>query len=260
MTKLALFVFVAGMVGAQAPLKFEVATVKLAAPERSASGTLRNGPDRMSYRNMTLKALVYEAFGTGLGTATSVRGGPDWIDKTRFDIEAQAAGNPANREFRAMLRALLEERFALKTHRADEAIDVYALKVDRSDGKLGPKVQEWPGSCANHAGPGDDRDPVMPTCASGMRAPGIVLDGATMFSAAEILSFPVVRNQTGRIVQDQTGLTGRYRMELEYPFPTPADATSIFTALREQWGLKLEPAKGTLGVVVIDGAAMPTEN
>ena len=80
-----------------------------------------------------------------------------------------------------------------------------------------------------------------------------------MFSVAEMLS--VQRQALGRIVEDRTGLTGRYKMELEFQFAPPdADGPSIFTAVREQWGLKLEPAKGSLEVVIVDSAQPPTEN
>jgi uncharacterized protein (TIGR03435 family) len=100
------------------------------------------------------------------------------------------------------------------------------------------------------------------------------LEGVTMFAVAEMLS--VQRQSLGRIVEDRTGLMGRYKMELEFQFapprpgqpaapPDPAAlpdnaGPSIFTAVREQWGLKLEPAKGSLEVLVVDSAQPPTAN
>jgi uncharacterized protein (TIGR03435 family) len=82
-----------------------------------------------------------------------------------------------------------------------------------------------------------------------------------MFAVAEMLSLPASRNLLGRIVEDRTALTGRYKMELEFPFAPPDPAgPSLFTAVREQWGLKLEPTKGPLEVVVVDSAQAPTEN
>jgi uncharacterized protein (TIGR03435 family) len=89
-----------------------------------------------------------------------------------------------------------------------------------------------------------------------------------MFAVAEIWS--VQRQALGRIFEDRTGLTDRYKMELEFPFaparpgpsiaPTDFDGPSSFSAVREQWGLKLEPAKGSLEVLVVDAAQPPTEN
>ncbi len=175
--------------------------------------------------------------------------------------------SPLQRQFRTMLRALLEERFALKTHRETQSIDVYALVLARSDGKLGPKVEVWDGTCGGRTPPEED-DPKTPRCSALFRPPGMFLEGVTMFAVAEMLSLQ--RQAVGRIVEDRTGLTGRYKMELEFQFtpPSPGQATgpadpdgpSIFTAVREQWGLKLEPSKGPLEVVVVDSAQPPTEN
>ena len=92
-----------------------------------------------------------------------------------------------------------------------------------------------------------------------------------MFSAAELLSLPQSRVLLGgRIVQDQTGLKGRYKMELKYQFTPPRavdpaappefPGPSLFTVVREQWGLKLEPAKGPLKVIVVESAQRPTGN
>jgi len=91
-----------------------------------------------------------------------------------------------------------------------------------------------------------------------------------MYNAADLLSLPVSRTLLGRVVQDRTGLTGRYRMELEYKFnpPRPLDPSalpdnsqpSLSTAIREQWGLKLEPVQGPFKVFVVESARLPSEN
>ena len=82
-----------------------------------------------------------------------------------------------------------------------------------------------------------------------------------MYTVADLLSLPQSRSLTGRVVQDRTGLTGRYKMELQYQFnsPDPSQA-SLFTAIKEQWGLKLEPAQGPFKVFVVDAAQRPAEN
>ena len=89
-----------------------------------------------------------------------------------------------------------------------------------------------------------------------------------MFAVAEIWS--VQRQALGRIFEDRTGLTDRYKMGLEFPFAPPPPGPSIapadfdrpssFSAVREQWGLKLEPAKGSLEVLVVDAPQPPTKN
>ncbi len=249
------------------PLKFEAATVKPAAPNASsndsASGVMPSAsPGRIEFRNMTLRLLIYQAYGSGLSTAMSVSGGPDWINRNRYTIEAIAQGNPTDRDYRAMLRSLLEERFSLKTHRETREIDVYGLVPDRADKKPGPKVKPWGGKCASGKEPRPDGDPTMPRCMGAFRAPGLVLEGVTMIPVAEMLS--TQRALLGRIVQDRTGLAGPYDIGFEFDFRAAnrPDYTgpSIFTALKEQLGLKLEASKGPLEVLVVESASPPDEN
>ncbi len=270
--KLILFLGLAASVLAQPAPKFEVATIKLAAPNaQPRNQMLRVSPNRMSIPSMTLTWLIYTAYGEGMNTSASVTGGPDWIKQTAYAIEGQAQGPATQRQFQAMLRTLLEDRFGLKIHTETKEGNIYALVLDRSDGKLGPKVQAWDGTCINGRMPAPDDDPIYPRCLSGYAPPGIRLDGATMYSAADLLSLPLSRNLLGRVVQDRTRLTGRYRMELDYQFPlsprpgaqaAPPDISqpSLFTAIREQWGLKLEPAQGPFKVFVVESAHRPTEN
>jgi uncharacterized protein (TIGR03435 family) len=250
---------------------FEVATIKLAAPNAALSNRMnRVGPNRISIPAMTLLGLIYTAYGEGMGTSVNVSGGPGWLKQTAYAVEAQASRPAAQPEFRAMLRTLLEDRFQLKLHMDTVYYDIYALVIDRSDGKLGPNVRPWDGTCSTGRTPTEDDEPTAPRCASGFAGFGIFLDGATMISAAEQLSLPQSRNLLGRVVQDRTGLTGRYSIRLAYRFPPPGAANpaappdtsqpSLFTAVREQWGLKLEPSRGPFKMIVVDDAQRPTEN
>ncbi len=256
---------------AQPALKFEVATIKLADPNATVRNQMvRVSPNRISIQSMTLIWLIYTAYGEGMNTSATVTGAPDWANRTAYAVEGLAHEPATQRQFQAMLRALLEDRFGLKIHAETKNGNIFALVLDRSDGKLGPKVQPWDGTCVGGRTPSPDDDPVYPQCLSGYLAPGIRLDGATMYSAADLLSLPQSRNILGRVVQDRTGLTGRYKMGLEYKFtaPRPLDAAvapdtsqpSLFTAIREQWGLKLEPSQGPFKVFVVDSAQPPTEN
>ena len=147
---------------------------------------------------------------------------------------------------------------------AEIAPDLLGLFLDRNDGKLGPSVQEWKGTCENGA-PIEDDDPTLPRCGGTYRPPGIVLEGVTMFNVAEMLSLPQSRGLLGTIVTDHTGLKGRFNLKLDYPFPPagapqPVAAPSLFSAVREQWGLKIERAAGPFKIVTIDSAEHPTEN
>lgn len=247
---------------AQSP-SFEVATIKPAAANDTTSGAMpQQSPDRAEFRNMTLKDLIYRAYGTGLSTAMKVSGGPEWINRNRYTIEALATGRPTDREYRLMLRGLLEERFALKTHLDTQQIDVYALVPDRADGKLGPKVKPWNGTCVSGREPRPAGDPTMPRCTAAFRSPGLVLEGVSMIPVAEMLS--TRRPLLGMIVQDRTGLEGPYNIEFEFDFQVANQpdyrGPSIFTALKEQLGLKLQESKGPLQVLVVDRATPPSEN
>jgi uncharacterized protein (TIGR03435 family) len=253
-----------------AKLTFEAATIKPAAPNAVCCRVMPTAPNRLSIASMTLSWLIYTAYGDGgFNTSMRVTGGPDWVNKTGFAVEGIAAGKATPRELRLMLQTLLEERFRLKIRMELGTADVLGLVLDRPDGTLGPKVKEWNGTC-RYGTPSEADEPTVPRCFSGYRAGGISLDGATMFSVGEVLSLPQSRALLGGVTQDQTGLKGRYTMELDYPFApqrsadpaAPADVPgpSLATAIREQWGLRLVRSKGPFKLVVVESAQLPTEN
>jgi uncharacterized protein (TIGR03435 family) len=251
---------------------FEVATVKPAAPNAAPRNQIvPTGPGRLSIPSMSLSWLIYTAYGDGgFNTSMRVTGGPDWANRTSFAVEAVASGTPTPRQLRLMLQTLLEDRFALKLRNDTQSVETNTIVVDRGDGKLGPNVNEWDGTCRNGK-PSVEDEPARPRCPSGYRPGGLFLEGATMFSVAEVLSLPQGRPLVGDITSDATGLTGRYTLELNYDF-TPqrpadpgvaADASgqpSLGTAVKEQWGLRFERGKGTFRLVTIESAQLPTAN
>jgi uncharacterized protein (TIGR03435 family) len=179
-----------------------------------------------------------------------------------------------------MLQTLLEDRFALKISHETQTGEVLGLVVDRSDGTLGPKVRKWDGTCPpvvpalvfpaarrplQRDGdkfivpPASDADdPELAYCPTGYRVGGIRADGVTMSTVASLLSLPPARALLGTITEDQTGLKGRYTLELDFVFPAPADAPSLSTAIKEQWGIRLVSSKGTLKVIRVESATLPT--
>jgi uncharacterized protein (TIGR03435 family) len=248
----------------QAPPAFEAATIKRAAPD--AQGPfVRPSPGRLSITNMTLLEMIRFAYGKGLAHL-EITGGPSWMDKDRYDLEGKAAGQVPLPERQAMLKTLLADRFGLKVHTDSKEVNVYAITVARSDGKLGPKVQPWDGTCGGGEAPARNGNPKSPRCGAFLRPPGMQFEGVTMEIVADMLSNPITG--LGRPVVDKTGLTGEYTMQLEFQFRPPAGAAapvddfsaSLPTALREQWGLKLQSAKGNIDVIVVDQASRPTEN
>jgi len=249
---------------------FEVATVKPAAPDAPRNRVMPTAPNRVYIPSMSLSWLIYTAYGDGgFNTAMRVTGGPDWVNQTAFAVEGVASANVTPRERRLMLQRLLEERFALKLTTKVTTVDMNVLVVERRDGTLGPKVKEWNGTCRSGT-PTQDDDPAMPRCLSGYRPGGITLDGATMFSVAELLSLPQGRALLGGMVGDATVLKGRYTMDLDYQFPPPRPANpgttpefsgpALSTAIREQWGLRIQPGQAAFRLVVIESAQLPIEN
>ena len=260
---------------------FEAATIKLA--ERSASPlpVAPAAPNRLRIPSQTLTQLIYTAYGNGgYNTGTRVTGGPDWVSKTAFYVEGVAPGTPAPGQLRMMLQTLLEDRFALKISRETQTGDMLTLVVDRGDGALGPKMKKWDGTCppvmpalvfpaarrplqrvgdqlvVPPASESDDAE--VAYCPTGYRVGGIIADGVTMTTVASLLSLPPARALLGTITEDQTGLTGRYTLDLDYVFPPQPDAPALTTVIKEQWGLRVVPGKGPFKVIRVESAQLPT--
>jgi uncharacterized protein (TIGR03435 family) len=164
-------------------------------------------------------------------------GGPAWVNSEGFDIEAKGDHSASDAQLGQMVQSLLADRFKLALHRETRQLPVYALVV----AKNGPKIRESTAARPGMAG-----------------GPG-QLD-------AQKISLQVFTQTLGRQldhpVLDQTGLTGRYDFKLNWS-PDESDATggpSIFTAVQEQLGLKLETQTGPVEVLVIDHAEKPSDN
>jgi uncharacterized protein (TIGR03435 family) len=258
-------------------LSFEVATIK---PNKSgddrAYSSLQPG-GRFSATNVTLRDLVLAAYRFKYQPSQIV-GGPDWMGSERFDIEAKAPSgkNPTDAEILEMLRALLSERFRLAVHEDAREVPTYALLKDRPDGKLGERLRpSSSGDCVDPGpaparGPRPAVDPKGPQPCGRItyRPDGWSARGATTDQIAKALEAFV-----GRLVVNRTELTGPFNIDVEFTRDLGAPAspergpdratdsgTSIFTALREQVGLRLEPQKGSVGVLVIDRVERPTAN
>ena len=189
-----------------------------------------------------------------------VVGGPGWLNTDRFDILAKAEPTvPPFVQLLPMMRAWLADRFKLAVHSEARELPVYALIVAKNDGTFGPRfrVTECP-LPQNGARP----------CANISQGLGrLTLRGMPMTDLLQFLA-PV----TNRVVIDRTGLTGRYDVDLEWQpdhlpqrppgaadvAPIDTNRPSIFTAVQEQLGLKLESTKAPVEVIVIDHVEQPT--
>ena len=260
---------------APADARFAVASIKPAAPdsEHFMFGVRPMPGGRISASNVTLKMLIERAYGL---QGFQLSGGPGWADTERYNIEAKPE-TPVENEWKEMLQNLLVDRFRLEFHRETKELPIYALVLAKNDGELGPKmVESKEGSCAERDPsklPGPPGPGQLPYC-------GNVLGGAGQLTgtAARVGDVAVMLSlSVGRKVIDRTGLTGKYDIKLKYipdenqrsiappGAPPPAVAAdtsgpSLFTALQEQLGLKLESQKGPVEVFVIDHAEKPSKN
>lgn len=270
-------VLLSSLADAQSPA-FEVASIR---PNNSGTFIRAIGPapgGRFEVLNNTLRSLVAYAFGVDMTRQRlQIVGGPPWLDRDAFDIDAIAPGGaitPA--QARDMLRALLEDRFKLKAHRETREVAAYDLVLDRDDRRLGPRLRASTIDCAarfaaRRGGP-PPPPPAGPTqrpeCGLRQTAARFGGDAVSMNQLASALAVPA-----GRIVLDRTGLTGYYDADLDWspgqeqilqpgaPPPTvDPSAPPVFTAIREQLGLRLEGSRAPIEVVVIDSAEPPTRN
>jgi bla regulator protein blaR1 len=248
---------------------FEVATIKPSQP--GATGIRAFGPkgaDRFLAMNVTVKDLVDFAY--TIDDDRQVVGLSGWKISRRHDIDAKVSDAevaamsklpPSYNPYRFMQQALLADRFKLKVHFETRLLPIYALVV----AKGGPKLK------ASEMDPASRAEMVKPAFlqAGSGRAAGA---GTTVAMLAEVLERQdEVGNPPGgrgRIVVDKTNLSGRYDWTLHWtPWQdlssgelSDLKGPSLFTALQEQLGLKLEPAKGKVEVVVIDHIDLPSEN
>jgi uncharacterized protein (TIGR03435 family) len=215
--------------------------------------------------DITLLWAMGEAY--GMPDLSLITGGPAWVDQKRFDIEAKfdvsEYPNPTPEQRLEMLQQLLADRFKLAVHREAKESPLYALVVTRG----GAKVEETRPEEIQRS-----RLTGLPVChVTASRRGSVGLKGCTSADLANLL-YGVAKSDLGRRVVDQTGLKGRYTVELHWaPVNTanPTDAASgasdasgpsIFTAVKEQLGLELKPTKGPVDTLVIDHAELPTEN
>jgi uncharacterized protein (TIGR03435 family) len=284
-----LIAFACAVVSAQAPASdsqppaFEVASIK---PNTSRDIGRRFGfpGDRFVATNQTLRELVAIAYGR-LDAAPQplpnyrISGGPSWVTADRFDVVGKVPATPAARRTAAgqnllMLQALLRERFHLVVHTETKRGPIYAMMLSRPDGALGPQLHRSSLDCAavrasgrSEPPPGSPRAEGRVTCGLGFGFQGGMIGGGrTMTELATALSAILDRE-----VVDRSGLAGVFDLSLEFNseglpgLEGPpgverggSDRPSIFTALREQFGLKLEATKGSVEVLVIDHAERPT--
>lgn len=218
---------------------------------------------RFNAINMTLWQILSIAYPVDgrFRDEIQLTGGPAWIKSDRFDIVAKAEGSPmldtnkpgatvtdtdrsAVDRIRLMLRRFLAERFKLRMHNEMRELPIYELVLAKRDGSLGPDLRRSAGDCA-------------PNCGSIRRTAANTTVGLEVSTGALAHT---MSDWVRRTVVDKTGILGPIDFTLVWAPDAASDsaAPSIFTAVQEQLGLKLEPARGPVDVLVVDGAERPT--
>ncbi len=233
------------------------------------------GPGRFLAEGIRVKMLIAQAYRVD---QSRILGGPSWIESEPYDVEAKAENraNTPQPQMQLMMQSMLEDRFQLKIHRETREMPAYDLviarggpKLKRSEDQTPPAPLAPPERGAAPFGPGNMPRGAMTTGR-----------GQWMGSAVTIASIAgSLTRMLGQTVTDKTGLSGLYDISLQYtpgaeqapgPFgppppgaePPPIDPTgpSLFTALQEQLGLRLESTKGPAEVIVIDSVQKPSSN
>lgn len=256
---------------------FEVATVKPSPPpEPNPFGfpprpTFRIEPSgRVIGQQMTLRDLVRRAYDL---PDFLIAGGPPWMGSDRFELIAKAPADAVrdNAQVQRMLRALLEERFKLRSHTLTRDAPVYHLVLAKRDNSLGPNLRRSAIDCAviraQRGAAEAQTSTAEPTCRPSFNVANssmtLGFQGETMAELARR-----VIPERDRPVIDKTGLPGTFDGEITFaPEPLPGfprlpgseNGISLVTALQEQLGLKLAPERGMVEVLVVDSAEKPAD-
>jgi uncharacterized protein (TIGR03435 family) len=235
---------------AAGPPAFEVASIKPSLEPPGSVVGIFESKGRISAKNVTLKRCVRGAYDV---LEPQIIGGPKWVDQDRYYIEAKATVPAGDHELMLMLQTLLADRFKLVLHREQRTIPGYRLVL----GKGGLRAQAS----------APDRGSVGHSQRGRIEAEGCTMAQLAL-KLAEVLQQPVL---------DATGVAGRFDLKLEWTpddmqakapsaderagnAPEAGAGPSVFAALQEQLGLKLELGKIPAQVLVIDSAEKPSEN
>jgi len=224
---------------------WEVATVKPSDPNDTVSHINISGRQVM-VESEPVEVMLRFAYGV---QHSQIVGAPEWVKTERWDVRGvpDAAGKPDLPQFQSMIRKLLAERFGLTLHREQREMQAFALRVTKD----GPKLRKSTGDPSG--GPGSD----------GRVSNGVETHRYTNASMPDLALMLMIYGD--RPIVDQTGLPGRYDFQLRWTRDeAPATASDappgLFTAMQEQLGLKLEPAKVPADVLVLDAVKRPSAN
>jgi uncharacterized protein (TIGR03435 family) len=245
------------------PVRFDVVSVKMHDPANQGGG-IQLTPDGIRLTNLPLPDYIREAY--GLAENDQLVGIPAWAGSKRFDIEAKVDSAHVGAfkkltldQVRMMGRQILTDRFNLASHEEKRILPLYALVVAKDGSKLQLSTMS-------------SEDPNARTGTIGMshasNSNGSMNELTARGVAMDQLASALSKQGLGRVVLDKTGLTDRYDFKLTWasagvttdPSSAAPSGPSIFTAIAEQLGLKLEAQKGPVPVLVIDHIEEPSPN
>jgi len=244
-------------VTAQTPSKFEVTSVKR---NTSGSNSWSLNPvvgGRFTARNVPVRDVILYAYGL---RDFQLADDPGWLRTTRFDIEGSAGGDVPFQQLRDLVKGLLADRFGFAAHTEMREHQTHALVLLR-DGVFGPALKRTTRDCA--AARKESVRVAGDGCGSVVRDTGSISGGGVPL-AMLANSLSAVLNS---VVSDKTGLSGDFDFELRWSDAADAasstalsDAPALTTAVQEQLGLRLQPQRGQIEVLVVDRVSQPTEN
>lgn len=246
---------------AQQDPSFDVVSIK---PNRSGS-LQRNFDDapggRFTASNVSLGDMIRVSYGVrpaGQAYSDVMNGAVPWLSGDHFDVRAITDQQPSRAQLQAMIRSLLRDRFHLRVHTISHEEPVFELRLLRDDGRLGSGLRPSPLTCD-----GPSADCLLTNRPGKIAATGAPIEALTHMLSGWLDGHPEVR--------DRTGLTGRFAIDLTWTPTEPVrvplgvvappidpDGASLVTAVREQLGLKLVPARVDVPILVVDGAEKPT--
>ena len=262
------------------PAAFDVVSIRQNVSGTGAPTTRIEG-GRFVASNVTLQQLISDAY------RLPVAGGPEWIKdvrgpirpgQIRFDVTATIPPESPAGRIPLMVRAMLAERFKLVVHSETQEREVYALVHAREDKRRGPQLTPSTQQCQVEIEAGPLRAPVRRVTEDGKPVCGMMISPTAIRGGGLTLRFlaNAMNGSAGRSVVDRTGLEGPYDFELRFAPPTARspstppgadggsppsdDRPSIFVAVQEQLGLKLEATTAPVEVLVVDSVSMPAEN
>ena len=243
--------------GQARPPSFEVASIKPNTNDAPGVGGLGFAPGGIRARNQSPVRILEIALGVQPDQVVSA---PSWATNEGFDINARVGSNVVfnpTTMLGPMLLNLLETRFQLKMHHETRELNVYRLVRLRAD-RLGPKLAPAPIDACSPPARTDAASlrEAARGCSAGPMPGGINVHGMPLATLASLMG-----PSAGRVIVDTTGLSGNWDLEIRFATPgqnADADNPSLFTAVEEQLGLKLEPGRARVDVIVIDHLERPT--